>query len=200
MLKYVLNVIIYLALAVWIGSLVFFGAGVASVLFQPELNLGRTLAGAINTTILRRLGMIELAAGVLLVGGTFYTAFRYKHALNWVVLVLSVGMLATAFYYTNVLYPKMEETRVAIGDFDNVPVEKMELKAQFDQGHKKYSALVKGVLAGGILVLILHTVAFVRYTEMHEGRYRELHSKWRAHFDKAPEPEEEEVTETMGSE
>jgi hypothetical protein len=199
MLKYVLNVIIYLALAVWIGSLVFFGAGVASVLFQPELNLGRTLAGAINTMILRRLGMIELAAGVLLVGGTFYTAFRYKHVLNWVVLVISVAMLGTAFYYTNVLYPKMETVRVAIGDFDNVPVEKMELKAEFDQGHKRYSTLVKGVLAGGILVLILHTVAFVRYTEMHEDRYRELHSRWRAHLEKAPEPEEE-VTEAMGSE
>ena len=59
---------------------------------------------------------------------------------------------------------------------------------------------MKGVLAGGILVLILHTVAFVRYTSMHEGRYRELHSKWRAHFDKTPQPEEEEVTEAMGSE
>jgi hypothetical protein len=178
MLKYVLNVLIYLALAVWIGSLVFFGAGVASVLFQPQLNLGRTLAGAINSVMLRRLQMIELAAGVVLLGGTFYAAFRYKHWLNWIVLGISALMLATSIYYTVILFPKMDGLRAAIGNFDNVPAEKMELKNQFDRGHQLYSTLVKGVLLGGVLVLVLHTVAFVRYTELHAERYRELHSRW----------------------
>jgi hypothetical protein len=197
MLKYVLNVVIYLALAVWIGSLVFFGAGVASTLFQPELNLGRTLAGAINTAILRKLGMIELAAGVLLVGGALYTAIRYRHWLNWTVLLISIAMLVTAYYYTNVLFPKMEELRVAIGDFDNVSAEKVLMKTEFDHGHEHYSMLVKGVLFGGVLVLILHTVAFVRYTEMHAARYRELHSRWSA---QQQPPQEEPEPEAMGSE
>lgn len=178
MLKYLLNIVVYLALAVWIGSLVFFGAGVASVLFQPDMLPGRTLAGAVNSVILGRLGKIEIVAGVLLVGGTLYTAARYKHLLNWLVLLLSVGMLATAIYYTGTLYPRMESLRVAIGDFDHLPAEKMTLKAQFDEGHVLYSTLVKGVLGAGLLVLALHTVAMVRYTEHQANRYRTLEHEW----------------------
>ncbi|MDB5036209.1 MAG: hypothetical protein JWQ98_3450 [Chlorobi bacterium] len=179
MLKYILNVVIYLSLAVWIGGLVFFGAGVASLVFQQGILPNHTMAGAVNSAILGRLKDIEIVAGVLLLGGTFYTAFRYRHWLNWAVLLLSLGMLGTAGYYSSILYPKMESLRVAIGDFDNIPAEKMEMKAEFDRGHILYSTLVKGVLGGGVLVLILHTVAFVRYTELHASRYRRLENDWR---------------------
>jgi Domain of unknown function (DUF4149) len=179
MLKYILNIVVYLALAIWIGSLVFFGAGVASLLFQPDMLPSRTLAGAVNSAILGRLGKIEIVAGVLLVGGTFYTAVRYKHLLNWAVLVLSAAMLVTAAYYTSTLYPKMDTLRVEIGDFDRLPAEKAALREQFDQGHATYSALVKGVLATGVLVLVLHTIAFVRYTEVHANRYKVLEDEWR---------------------
>ncbi len=178
MLKYLLNIIVYLALAIWIGSLVFFGAGVAAVLFQPDMLPGRTMAGAVNSVILGKLGKIEIIAGVLLVGGTLYTAARYKHLLNWVVLLLSAGMLATAIYYTGTLFPRIDAIRVAVGDFDHVPAEKMVLKAEFDRGHEQYSMLVKGVLGAGLLVLVLHTVAMVRYTEFQANRYRTLEVEW----------------------
>ncbi|MEO5930200.1 MAG: DUF4149 domain-containing protein [Candidatus Kapaibacterium sp.] len=179
MLKYILNVVIYLSLAVWIGSLVFFGAGVASLVFQSGMLPDHTMAGELNSAILDRLRHIEIVAGVLLLGGTFYTAFRYRHWLNWLVLVIALGMLGTAGYYSSVLYPKMEGLRKTIGNFDNIPAEKMELKAEFDRGHVLYSTLVKGVLGGGVLVLILHTIAFVRYTELHASRYRRLENDWR---------------------
>ncbi|MBS1910409.1 MAG: DUF4149 domain-containing protein [Bacteroidetes bacterium] len=178
MLKYLLNIIVYLALAVWIGSLVFFGAGVASVLFQPGMLPGKTMAGAINSVILGRLGTIEIIAGVLLVGGTLYTAARYKHLLNWFVLLLASGMLATAVYYTGTLYPRMDMLRTEIGDFDHVPAEKMLLKAQFDDGHRLYSLLVQCVLGAGVVVLVLHTAAMVRYTELSANRYKTLETEW----------------------
>lgn len=200
MLKYLLNVVVYLALAMWIGGLVFFGAGVASLLFQPGVLPNHTMAGAVNSAILGRLNYIEIAAGVLLMGGTFYTAVRYRQWLNWLVLVVVIGMVGTAAYYTGTLYPKMESLRVAIGDFDNIPAEKLSLKNEFDQGHKLYSSLAKGVLGAGVLVLILHTVAFVRYTESHARRYRALESDWRkltgASTGKAggePEPRKEAI-------
>ncbi len=174
MLKYVLNVIIYLALAAWIGSVLFFGIGVAGAVFQPGLLPSRTLAGAVNGEIIRRLGMFEIVAGVLLVGGTLYTAFRYRQWMNWATLVISAAMLATAFYYTNVLFPRVNATRIAIGDFDAIPAEKMALRDAFDADHRLYSSLAKGVLFGGVVVLVLHTVGFVRYTELHARRYREL--------------------------
>lgn len=193
MLKYVLNIVIYLALALWIGSLVFFGAGVAALLFQPEMLPSRTLAGAVNSAILGRLGKIEIVAGVLLVGGTFYTAFRYRHLLNWIVLAISAAMLVTAAYYTTTLYPKMDALRVEIGDFDHVPSEKFALREEFDRGHETYSSLVKGVLGAGVLVLVLHTIAFVRYTEVHARRYRTLEGEWKKLKEKLlgkePEPD-----------
>ncbi len=188
MLKYLLNVVVYLALALWIGGLVFFGAGVASVLFQPGVLPNHTLAGSVNSTILGRLNYIEMVAGVLLMGGVFYTAVRYKQLLNWLTLILVIGMVGTAAYYTGTLFPRMNALRVEIGDFDNVPAEKMPLKAEFDRGHKLYSTLAKGVLGAGVLVLILHTVAFVRYTEQHARRYRALQSDWQKLNAKEPRP------------
>lgn len=179
MFKYLLNVVVYLALAVWIGSIVFFGAGVASVVFQPDLLPSRTLAGVVNSAILGRLGRIEIIAGVLLVGGTLYTAAHYKRWLNWGVFLIAVAMLGATAYTNSTLYPKMDGLRVAIGNFDHIPAEKEPLKAEFDRGHKLYSNIEKGILLGGVLVLILHTVAFVRHTELHMRRYRTLESEWR---------------------
>lgn len=181
MLKYVLNVVIYLALTVWIGSILFFGVGVAATLFQPGLLPSHTMAGAVNSEIIRKLGLFEMASGVLLVGGTLYTAYRYRSWMNWAVLVISAGMLVTAFYYTNIIFPRANATRITIGDFDAIPAEKMPLKQQFDADHLLYSELAKGVFLGGVLVLVLHTVAFVRYTEQHAERARTIERDWQSY-------------------
>lgn len=165
MFKYLFNVLVYLALGVWIGSIVFFGAGVASLLFQPDLLLSRTTAGMINSAILGRLGRVEIIAAVLLVGGTLYMAAHYRRWLNWAALAVAVGMLGATAYTNASLYPKMDQLRITIGDFDRLPAEKAEMKAEFDRGHKLYSNLEKGILFGGILVLILHTSALVSAAE-----------------------------------
>jgi len=179
MFKYLFSIIVYLALAVLIGSVVFFGAGVASLLFQPDFLPSRTMAGMINSAILGRLGRIEIVAEVLLVGGTLFMAARYRHWLNWGALIIAVGMLATTAYTSARLYPRMDDLRVAIGDFDHMPTEKAELKAEFDRGHRLYSNLEKGVLLGAVLVLILHTTALVRRTELHARRYALLEGEVR---------------------
>lgn len=179
MFKYLFSIVIYLALAVWIGSIVFFGAGVASVLFQPDVLPSRTMAGMVNSAILGRLGKVEIVAGVLLVGGTLFTAAYYQRWLNWLSFAIALGMLATTAYTNSTLYPKMDALRVSISDFDHIPAEKMELKGEFDKGHKLYSNLEKGVLLAGVLVLILHTVAFVRHAEVQARRFNLLESEWR---------------------
>lgn len=162
MLRYTLNVVILLALAVWIGSLVFFGAGVASVVFSPGLLPDRTTAGALNSAILGRLGIIEMICGTLLLAGSLYMAVRGRSWMNWVVLLLGIAMVGTAAYYTNVLYPQMDALRLSIGNFDHISGEKMGLKEAFDQGHVLYSTLVKGVLLAGIVAFVLHTIYLVR--------------------------------------
>jgi len=162
MLRYTLNIVILLALGIWIGSLVFFGAGVASIVFSPGLLPDRTTAGALNSAILGRLGIVEIVCGVLLLAGALYMAVRGRTWMNWVVLLLGIAMLGTAAYYTNILYPQMDALRLSIGNFDHISSEKMALKEAFDQGHVLYSSLVKGVLLAGIVSLILHTIYLVR--------------------------------------
>ena len=150
MLRYVLNVLMMLALAVWIGSLVFFGAGVASTLFGSGVLPDRTMAGAVNSAILGRLGVIELMA------------FRGRRWENWAVFALSIIMLATAAYYTTILFPEMDALRTAIGSFEQVAAEKAPLREAFNRGHQLYSTLVKGVLFAGVLTLVLNTISLVR--------------------------------------
>lgn len=165
MFKYLFNIVVYLALAVWIGSIVFFGAGVASMLFQPDILPSRTMAGMVNSAILGRLGRVEIISAVLLVGGTLYMAAHYRRWLNWAALAIAVGMLGATAYTNASLYPKMDQLRITIGDFDRLPAEKAGMKAEFDRGHKLYSNLEKGILFGGILVLILHTAGLVSAAE-----------------------------------
>jgi hypothetical protein len=160
MMRYAANILVYLALSVWIGGLVVFGAVVAPALFGGTLP--RTVAGAVNTVILNRLGMLEIVAGVVLVGGTLYGVIRVGSWMNWGALVLSIAMLATAAYYTNVLFPDVNRLRIEIGSFESIPAEKAPLKAEFDRGHALYSTLAKGVLGAAIAVLVLHTVSLVR--------------------------------------
>ncbi len=162
MLRYVLNVLMMLALAVWIGSLVFFGAGVASTLFGSGVLPDRTMAGAVNSAILGRLGVIELISGVLLFSGALYMAFRGRRWENWAVFALSIIMLATAAYYTTILFPEMDALRTAIGSFEQVAAEKAPLREAFNRGHQLYSTLVKGVLFAGVLTLVLNTISLVR--------------------------------------
>ena len=63
MMRYAANILVYLALTIWIGGLVVFGAVVAPALFGGTLP--RTIAGAVNTTILNRLGMLEIVAAAV---------------------------------------------------------------------------------------------------------------------------------------
>lgn len=161
-MRYVANILVYLSLSVWIGGLLVFGVVVAPALFGGVIP--RTLAGTINTTILSRLGVVEMVAGVMLVGGVLYGALRVGSWMNWSTLVLSIAMLATAAYYTNILFPKVNRLRVEIGSFETMHAETLPLKAEFDRGHALYSTLAKGVLFTAVLVLILQTISLVSST------------------------------------
>lgn len=200
MLRYVVNALVLLALAVWIGSLVFFGAAVAPVVFDASLVVSRTTSGAINAAILARLGLIETVAGIVLLGGAMYGVYRTGSWLSWGVLVLAVGMAGTSFYYNNVLFPRMNEVRIAIGSFDHVAAEKTSLRTEFEKGHRRYSLLVRCVLAAGILALVFHSSSLVRF------RLRTQRLRWLAetgpfthHVDRGDEPLPDEQPSTVDS-
>lgn len=160
-MKYLLNILMILALGIWLGSILFFGLGVASVLFAPGMLDGRTEAGAVNSAILARLGMLEVICGVVVLSGALYMAVRGRRVLNWIVLVCSIAMLTTACYNTFQLFPAVNALRVSIGDFDTVATEKESLRVEFNAQHQKYSMLVKGEFAVGVLALVLHITSLV---------------------------------------
>lgn len=163
MFRYVVSSLVVLALATWIGSLIFFGAVVAPVVFDATVVASRTEAGAINAAVLTRLGLIEAVVSVIVAGGAIYGVYRTGSWLSWGVLVLAIGMGITSYYYNNVLFPRVNELRVAIGSFDAMPSEKKSLKTEFDSGHARYSMLVKLVLAAGVLALVLHSSSLMHY-------------------------------------
>jgi hypothetical protein len=165
MLKYVLTILMYLSLAIIIGSTLFFGFAVAPALFKQGLLPGRTLAGAVNSVILSRMGLIEVAASVVLLLCSIYAAWRFGQWMNWTVLGLSVIVLGAALYANQIVFPRVDQVRIAIGNFDPVAAEKQQLHEEFQQGHQLYSNLIKVVLVGGVLVLILHSAALVRHGE-----------------------------------
>ncbi len=172
MLKYVVSILMYLSLSVLIGGTLFFGAGVAAVLFEPGLLPSRTLAGAVNSAVLHRLGLFSLGSCVVLALGAVYIAWRYGQWMNWIVLGLSVAMVIAVAYTSWILFPRMDTLRTSIGSFDPVPVEKAELHQQFQEGHVLYSNIMRGVLLSGVVVLMLHTAGLVRHAERVERRHR----------------------------
>ena len=160
-MKYLLNILMILALGIWLGSILFFGVGVASVLFAPGMLDGRTEAGAVNSAILARLGVLEVVCGVVVLAGALYMAVRGKRVLNWIVLACSVLMLSTASYNAFQLFPEINAMRVSIGDFDALASEKEALRSEFNAQHQTYSMLVKGEFAVGVLALMLHVTTLV---------------------------------------
>lgn len=168
-MKYLLNILMILALGIWLGSILFFGIGVASVLFAPGMLDGRTQAGAVNSAILARLGVIEVVCGVIVLSGALYMAIRGRKVLNWIVLFCSVVMLATASYNTFHFFPTIDALRVSIGDFDVVASEKEPLRQEFNAQHQQFSLLVRGEFAVGVLVLMLHVTTLVSMAASSSG-------------------------------
>jgi len=197
MFRYVVSSLVVLALAVWIGALVFFGAAVAPVVFDPQLIPSRTLSGAVNAAILVRMSLIETVAAIIVVGGSVYGVYRTGSWLSWGVLVLAVGMAGTSYYYNNVLFPRLDDLRIGIGSFDFVAAEKIPLREEFSRLHRTYSLLVRLVLGAGIVALVLHSSSLVRF------RMRTQHLRWLAetgpfkdHIDAGDEPTDATATDT----
>lgn len=172
MLKYVVSILVFLALSVVIGGIFFFGAGVAAVLFEPGLLPSRTIAGAANSAILERLGLFLVGACTVLVLGGGYLVVKYGQWLQWGVLLVSLAMLAAAVYAAYWLFPELDQLRSAIGSFEPVSVEKAALYERFQQGHDTYSLVMRMVLGGGVVVLMLHSAGLVRHAVRIERQLR----------------------------
>ena len=156
MFRITIHIIIFLTLSVLIGSVLFFGAGVAGVLFQPDLIPSRTLSGAVNVSILHRLNVLTGACSGVLALALAYMAFASPRGTSRIAFWLSVPLLIVTLYATLLLFPEINGLRLEIGDFDNILSIKEPLHEQFQSLHVRYSRIVQGGLIASLLILIVH--------------------------------------------
>jgi hypothetical protein len=149
----------YAGLIVWLGGLLFFGVGVAMIIFKQLPS--KDLAGALNAVILHRLNMMELAGAVLL-------------GVSLVLLVSNVGlqrlrvpigilcaMLVLWIIYAFSLTSAMNSLRLSINSFDTPRGASLALVEQFRGLHSWYSRLVSANMVLGIVLFVLQTRLFV---------------------------------------
>ncbi len=150
----VLRFFMLLALAVWIGGIIFFAAAVAPTVFKVLPT--RHLAGAVVT---RSLGILHwmgiFCAVVFLVTSMLhtYSARGAAHPLAPRHLLVYV-MLALTLISQFVVSAKMAALRAAMGEIDLVPIADAR-RIAFNQLHAWSTRLESGVLILGLVVLFL---------------------------------------------
>lgn len=166
MYRRILHTLLLLSLGISIGAILFFGLGVAGVLFDQELISGRTLSGAINARVLQRL-MVLLSASAVISAGCAVPLFTLKKRSLSIVTLISVSLLlAGALYLSLVLFPEADEMRRAIGSFDPVIPTKSAIYSEFQTAHSRFSLMSRGLFllaAGAFVSHLLSLTSKVRF-------------------------------------
>lgn len=150
---------VYAGMTLWLGSLAFFGIGVAPVIFKTLPS--KDLAGALNAVILHRLNMMELL-GALMVGvgvALLFSVSRDKKILvSIAVLSLMVGLWCV---YALILTPQMNDLRTQINSFDAPLTTSLPFVQTFRGYHVWYSRLVGANMVAGLILLVWQTRHFL---------------------------------------
>lgn len=158
MLSRILRYLMLLALVVWLGGIIFFGAVMAPVLFSVLPNT--ELAGNVVAPSLKILHAIGLTAGVIFLANFFLnprrlTANRFTRLVPILVLLMLALTAISQFY----VIPKMERLRPQIaGNTYTSPLPDREKEAQaarqeFDSLHHWSTRLESAVLILGLVAL-----------------------------------------------
>lgn len=146
----------WLALGVWLGGILFFGAVVAPAAFSvlPSTHDAGLLVGA----SLRRLHVMGLIAGGVYLVGSILCARVLKGSLEWASLrnLLVIAMMGLTLLLNAVIIPRMDRLRQQVeaeaGDITNVaPTDPR--RHRFDQLHIASTRIESGVLILGLGVL-----------------------------------------------
>lgn len=148
--------VVYLALAVWLGALIFFGAVLAPIAFSqlpPLLGAqGIHAAGLIVGGSLVRLHWMGLICGLIFLALMIVARAHYRTILPQAILVL-VMMLLTAYSQFSII-PRMDTARDSIGGNVDAVAANNPGRQIFDRLHQR-SVHVEGlVLLCGIGALV----------------------------------------------
>jgi len=134
----------YGGMMLWLGSIVFFGVGVASVVFQHLPS--KDLAGNLNGIILQRLNVLEMVGAVLACSGVLLWNTTQAMALQrWKMLVpvaVVLLMAANLMVYAQYITPAMQTLKSHIRSFDAPAPSDAPLLSEFRSWHVVYSRLV----------------------------------------------------------
>ena len=161
MFERILNILLVLALGVIIGSVFFFGLGVAGVLFNPELLPTRTLAGGLNAEVLRRLMVLVTGASIVALGSSIPLMFSRPRRTTVVLFACLVLLVPLSLYLSLVLFPEADALRVAIGSFDPVLAAKEDLHTTFTDLHGRFSLLTRIAFGLALIGLVAHLLSLV---------------------------------------
>jgi hypothetical protein len=149
----------YAGLILWLGSLVFFGVGVAMIIFKQLPS--KDLAGALNAVILHRLNMLELVGATFLGVSLALLVSPVGVRRLRVPLALLLVMLAMWGAYALGLTSAMNTLRASINSFDAPSAASLPLMQDFRGLHGWYSRLVSGNMLLALVLFVLQTQLYI---------------------------------------
>jgi hypothetical protein len=150
--------LVYLALGVWLGALVFFGAVLAPLAFSelpplfPNPASGLHAAGTIVGGSLVRLHWIGLVCGLIFLVVLVVARKHYRSILPQAVLVVLM-MVLTAYSQFSII-PRMDTARDSIGGNVNAVAENNPGRVIFDRLHQTSVHVEALVLLLGVAALV----------------------------------------------
>jgi len=148
--------LVYLALGVWLGALVFFGAVLAPMAFSQLPPLfgaqGLHAAGLIVGGSLVRLHWMGLLCGLIFLAVTVVARAHYRSILPQAVLVL-VMMLLTAYSQFSII-PRMDTARESIGGNVDAVAANNPGRQIFDQLHRRSTHVEVLILLCGVAAVV----------------------------------------------
>ena len=153
-----LHIVAVLALGILVGSLLFFGTSVASVVFRDGVLPSRTLAGIVNGAIIHRLAVTQgIVASVALLS-LGYLAMVTPRATSRIAALAALIALLAVLYSGLILLPEISQLRFEIGDFDHILASKEAAHERFSELHSRYTLVAMIELFAGLLSLVLHSL------------------------------------------
>jgi Domain of unknown function (DUF4149) len=148
--------LVYLALSVWLGALVFFGAVLAPLAFSQLPPLfgaqGVHAAGLIVGGSLVRLHWMGLLCGLIVLAVLILARAHYRSIIPQAVLVL-VMMALTAYSQFSII-PRMDTARASVGGNVDAVAANNPGRQIFDRLHQTSTHLEGLVLLCGIGALV----------------------------------------------
>lgn len=151
------HTLVYLALGVWIGALVFFGAILAPIAFTqlpplfPNQAQGFHAAGVVVGGSLVRLHWMGILCGIVFLVAIVFARAHYRSILPQAVLVLV--MIVLTAYSQFLIIPRMDTARDSIGGTIEAVAANNPGREIFEHLHQLSTRVEGAVLLCGILAL-----------------------------------------------